>query len=232
MIAASLNGASNGAAAGFRAVVTRTQCRGSPGHHPLSPRPVVMRRRSLPQTGLIEAAEATGNPWALSYALLAFGAPSHADPVGRSQALRRGLQIAEDSGNRFNGHIWRPSLPESRPNTATRFTRSTTSPWRSTITTTRATRRDASTPGYPRYASRPDRTLRTRSHHRRFRVNPLTAVTFPELRTAIAHLRDVLGDQAYESLARKGETLSTAEIATYAYDQIDQARAELNAVSK
>jgi hypothetical protein len=33
-------------------------------------------------------------------------------------------------------------------------------------------------------------------------------------------------------LARKGETMSTAEIATYAYDQIDQARAALDAVSK
>ena len=31
---------------------------------------------------------------------------------------------------------------------------------------------------------------------------------------------------------RKGETMTTAEMATYAYDQIDQARAELNVVSK
>ena len=54
----------------------------------------------------------------------------------------------------------------------------------------------------------------------------------PRSITAIAHLRDVLGDQTYESLARKGETMTTAEMATYAYDQIDQARAELNAVSK
>ena len=38
--------------------------------------------------------------------------------------------------------------------------------------------------------------------------------------------------QTYESLARKGETMTTADMATYAYDQIDQARAELNAVSK
>ena len=45
--------------------------------------------------------------------------------------------------------------------------------------------------------------------------------------TAIAHLRDVLGDQTYESLARKGETMTTSEVATYAYDQIDQARTEL-----
>jgi hypothetical protein len=52
----------------------------------------------------------------------------------------------------------------------------------------------------------------------------------PELGTAITHLRDVLGDQVYESLTRKGETMSTAAMATYAYDQIDQARIELNAV--
>ena len=33
--------------------------------------------------------------------------------------------------------------------------------------------------------------------------------------------------QAYESLARKGETMTTAAMVTYAHDQIDQARAEL-----
>ena len=65
-----------------------------------------------------------------------------------------------------------------------------------------------------------------------FTVRPLIAVMFPEFSTAIAHLRDVLGDQNYESLARKGETMTTAAMVTYAYDQIDQARAELKAVSK
>ena len=65
-----------------------------------------------------------------------------------------------------------------------------------------------------------------------FALSPLTAVRVPEISTAIAHLRDVLGDQTYESLARKGETMTTAAMVTYAYDQIDQARAELNAVSK
>ena len=65
-----------------------------------------------------------------------------------------------------------------------------------------------------------------------FAFSPLTAAAVPEISTAIAHLRDVLGDQTYESLARKGETMTTAAMATYAYDQIDQARAELNAVSK
>ena len=50
------------------------------------------------------------------------------------------------------------------------------------------------------------------------------------LNTAIAHLRDVLGNPVYESLARKGETMTAAAMVTYAYGQIDQARAELNAV--
>jgi hypothetical protein len=42
----------------------------------------------------------------------------------------------------------------------------------------------------------------------------------------------VLGDQTYESLTREGETMTTAEMVTYAYDQIDQARTELIAVSE
>ena len=53
----------------------------------------------------------------------------------------------------------------------------------------------------------------------------------PEINTAISHRRTVLGDQTYESLARKGETMTPAATTTYAYDQFDQARTELNAVS-
>ena len=54
----------------------------------------------------------------------------------------------------------------------------------------------------------------------------------PEASTAITHLRDVLGEKTYETLARKGETMTTADMVTYAYGQIDEARAELKAVSK
>ena len=60
-----------------------------------------------------------------------------------------------------------------------------------------------------------------------FAASAFTHASFPQLNTMITHLRDVLGDQTYESLARKGETMTTAEMVTYAYDQIDQARAEL-----
>ena len=45
-----------------------------------------------------------------------------------------------------------------------------------------------------------------------FAFSPLTALATPEINTAITHLRDVLGDQTYESLARKGETMTTTEM--------------------
>jgi hypothetical protein len=64
-------------------------------------------------------------------------------------------------------------------------------------------------------------------------TSPITALPImAEFGTAIAHLRIVLGEATYQSLARKGEAMTTAAMATYAYDQIDQARAELNAVSE
>ncbi len=56
--------------------------------------------------GLIEAAEATGNPYLLAWALGAYGAAFRdADPVGALNALGRGLVIAQDSGNRSHASV-------------------------------------------------------------------------------------------------------------------------------
>ena len=120
-----------------------------------------------------------------------------------------------------------------RPNTATPCPRSITSLWRSATTTTRATPPTIRVP-LAVLAALFDRLGRYEpaATIAGFALSPLAAAAVPEITTAIAHLRDVLGDQTYESLARKGETMTTAAMATYAYDQIDQARAELNAVSK
>ena len=61
--------------------------------------------------GLIDAAEATRNPWALSLALWAYGiAFRDADPDRAREALRRGLVIAQDSGNRANESYLAASL--------------------------------------------------------------------------------------------------------------------------
>ena len=91
--------------------------------------------------GLIEAAEATHNPVALAYALNAYGgAFRDADPVRALEALRRGLVIAQDSGNRLSESIAGDRfVSDLRPNTATRWPRSITSLWSSATATTLAT---------------------------------------------------------------------------------------------
>jgi hypothetical protein len=65
-----------------------------------------------------------------------------------------------------------------------------------------------------------------------FAGTPFTRSVFPEIDTTIAHLREVLGDEGYESFARAGENMTNAAMAAYAFDQIEQARAKLLAVDK
>ena len=61
-----------------------------------------------------------------------------------------------------------------------------------------------------------------------FALSPFSAAAAPEIAIAINHLREILGEATYESLARKGETMTTAAIVSYAYDQIDQAERNSN----
>ena len=182
--------------------------------------------------GLLADADATDNPHVQSMALLGYGfAYRDADPAAAYNAQRRGLTIAQDSGNRqVESHL---ALMLSRL---------------------------AATHGDPvdalDYLTRPIRNFYDSGsfsllhsplailaalfdrlgHHEPaatisgFAANPLTRTAFPEINTTITHLREVLGDKAYESFARAGANMTTAAMATYAYDQIDQARIELDAV--
>jgi hypothetical protein len=54
-----------------------------------------------------------------------------------------------------------------------------------------------------------------------------TRAAIPELDAAITHLRTVLGDERFSSLARAGAAMSHGAIATYAFEQIDLARNQL-----
>lgn len=69
-----------------------------------------------------------------------------------------------------------------------------------------------------------------RAKHTGDGINNFAVAAAPEISTAIAHLRDVLGDETYESFARAGATMTTVAIVAYALDQIDQARAQLQGV--
>jgi hypothetical protein len=180
-------------------------------------------------TGLIDAAEATHNPWTLSYALLAYSiAFRDADPDHVREALRRGLIVTQASGNRGNeshiaGALARIEAKHGDPLAALEY-----------ITLGIRNYHDSGNTTHMRAPLAVLATLFDRlGHHESaatlagFALNALTVMTSPDINTAIAHLRDVLGEATYESLARKGETMTTAEMVAYAYDQIDQARTEL-----
>jgi tetratricopeptide (TPR) repeat protein len=185
--------------------------------------------------GLIEAAEATRNPFALANALYTYGyAYWDADPVRALEAVRRGLVIAQDSGNRF--------VESSLATVLSQLEAEHGDPLAALDHITLAIRNfyDSGNVALIRSAlatlavflDRP-RRLEPAATIAGFALSPLTASANPQLSTAITHLREVLGEATYESLARKGETMTTAAImVTYPYDQIDQARTELNAVSK
>ena len=60
-----------------------------------------------------------------------------------------------------------------------------------------------------------------------FAFRPITAASFPELSVTIAHVREVLGNGVYESLAQAGSNMTATAMANYAFHRIDQARTEL-----
>jgi tetratricopeptide (TPR) repeat protein len=184
--------------------------------------------------GLLEVAEETNNPYVLSFALTADGfAFRDADPVRALGSMRRALMIAHDSGNRFNESNVAQNLAYLEAKHGDRVAAF------DYFTLAIRHHHDSGSTGLLRgplaaLAAFLDQLQRYEpaATLAGFAASPFTAAAYPDINTALAHLREVLGDQAYESLARKGETMTIAEMVTYAYAQIEQARAELNAVSK
>ncbi len=190
-------------------------------------------------TGVIEAAEATHNPYVVSFALLCYGmAWSAEDPHRALDALRRGMAIAQESGNRSNETYMAMTLAM----TLSRIEAGSTNPLVELDNIILAIRNysGADNVGQLRAALGLLTTFLDRHEHYEPAavvagfacVAPTAAAMVADFRTAISHVRHVLGDQAYESLARTGQTMTTAEMAKYACDQIERARAELKTVTK
>jgi predicted ATPase len=183
--------------------------------------------------GLIAAADASHNPVVICYAHIAYGFPRRdTDPVVAYEGFRTGLAIAQASGNRqLESHLAgnfslvaaaQGDLLVALDNLAWAIRNHCDSGSFSLML-----------PPLAILAWVLDRLGRYKpaATISGFASTPFTRGSFPEMNDLIAHLRDVLGDQTYESLARKGESMTPAVIAAYALDQIDQARAELNVVS-
>ncbi len=189
----------------------------------------------LSANGLIDAAEATGNPWVNAYALFAFGyAIRDADPGRALEALRRGVLIAADSGNRFfekQFSYWLSALeiehgdPVKALDHLAEAIRNNHESGNIGMLHNPLGLLAVALDRFGRYE--PAATLAGFATG-----NPMATVTLPEFVASITHLREVLGEATYESLARKGESMTITAIAAYAYDQIDRARTELNAVSE
>jgi ATP/maltotriose-dependent transcriptional regulator MalT len=179
--------------------------------------------------GLIEDAESTGNPLLIVGALAAYGlAFRDADPVGALNALRRGLVIAQDSGSRAQLSAVAPFLAQleaEHGDAASAFDHLALSirNFHNCGNTMTIRMPLASLAALFDRVGRyePAATIAG------FALSPMAAAGVPEITAAITHLRDALGEATYESLAHKGETMTTAALVAYAYDQIDQARAGL-----
>lgn len=184
--------------------------------------------------GLIEAAEATDNPMLLATALWVHGlAFREVDPIGALHTLRRGLVIAQDSGNRTIASALANylALHEAEQGHALsafdHLTLAIRNYHDAGETMTICVPLAVLAVLFDRLGRyEPAATIAG------FALSPLTAGGLTEITTAVTHLREVLGDQSYESLAGTGGTMTTAEMVTYAYDQIDQARTGLEALAK
>jgi predicted ATPase/class 3 adenylate cyclase len=179
--------------------------------------------------GVIDAAEATGNPYLIAYALQSYAWAVHdADPAGALAAFRRGLAIAHDSGNRATvTHISaNMCLSQAKHGETLAFL--------DNVAVAIANYHDSGNT----YMIRAPFGLLAVVFFRLGRYEPAAtfagiaaifpvASTLASFVTELGQLRDRLGAAAYDSLARKGEAMPIAEMVTYAYDQIDQARTEL-----
>jgi predicted ATPase/class 3 adenylate cyclase len=183
---------------------------------------------------LIDDVDVFANPWGACWALLSYGmACFDVDPAGARDAMRRGLALATKTGTRyFESHLanvlGRLEARHGDPIAALDYLTLAIHNYHDSGSTTvihvPLAALAALLDRLERHA--PAATITG------FARNSLSAGWVPEINSAVAHLRHILGEQAYESLTRKGEAMTTSAMAAYAYDQIDQARAELKGVSK
>jgi predicted ATPase/class 3 adenylate cyclase len=179
--------------------------------------------------GVVATAEATYNPHSLSTALLAEGlVRRYAEPATALAALRRSLDIAQESGNRFSESHTAVTLSElevhhGAPQSAFDH-----------LTLAMRNYQDSGNIATSRSPLAILAGLLDQLGHyepaatiAEFADSPLTRMAFPEITTTISRLREILSDDVYDSFARAGETLSNAAMTAYALEQIDVARANL-----
>ena len=178
---------------------------------------------------LVAAADATENPMVICYALVAYGfARRDVDPAAAYESFQRGLTIARDSRNRqieshLAGNVSIVAESHGDPvdaldnlNFAIRnhYDSGSFSLMLSPLVILAATL---------------DRLGRNAAAATisGFTATPYTRASYMEMNILISNLREMLGDDAYEAFARTGQAMSPAAMAAFAFEQIDQARADV-----
>ncbi len=182
--------------------------------------------------GLIDAAVASNNPYMHTFALAAHGYCLGSASSQRDLALcRQGFTLAQDSGNRYTKTILATALArfEAQPVVTVAAIDHLTLVIRHWHDSGNVGGLVGPLAMLGAFLDRLGR-FEAAATLAGFSCNPVSLATVPELAPTIAHLRHTLGDQAYQSFARTGESMTTAAVVAYAYDQIDRARAELGAV--
>jgi hypothetical protein len=179
--------------------------------------------------GLLATADATDNPHVASYILLCYGiAHRHADPVAAYGVHRRGLEIAQRSGNRelesyHAGNLARLAINHGEITDGLENVRFAIGVWH-----------DSGAYQIMSSAHAVLTALLVRLGHYESAATlsaggdaPFTSATYPEFTATITHLRHVLGDDRYESLARIGADMTNAARANYALDLIGRVRVDV-----
>lgn len=179
---------------------------------------------------LLDAADAIDNPWVLAFTLFACGYVFRdTDPIRSLEALRRAVLVAQNTGNRFfetQLGYWMCGLEAEQGDAVAAF-----NCLDGAIRNNHESGNIGMLPNplailavvldrLGRY--QPAATITGFAA-----AKPMAAVTLPELGALTGHLRAALGDHLFEALTAQGQTMTPTAVVSYACDQIDQARTEL-----
>ncbi len=206
-----------------------------PGPHTMTRASLVMALNFLgdadgtkpASAGLLAAAEATTNPTTACFALFAHGiAHLYRDPDIFYDAARRAIAIAQDCGN---------TQMEAAIAVTLSLAASTRDDPNDSLDYIALAIRHYLDAGSVSLMHNPLAILAgvfdRLGHHEPaatitgFAASPMARSGYPQFEATITHLRGVLGDRAYESLAHAGEAMTIAAIANYALAHIEQIRA-------
>ena len=178
---------------------------------------------------LIATVEATESPNLAAYAHFAYGfAYRDADPARAYEILRRGLTVARASGSRMTESSIAGVLSLLATNHG-----EPTDAFEHLILSIRYYHDSGSVYLLPTALAVLAVLFDRLGHYEAAATasgfaDAYVAAAIAELDDAKAHLREVLSDERYESFARRGEHMTTAERVAYAFEQIDRALAHLS----